>query len=87
MPQESVEKISAESLIIKYWIKLPMIIFVNLASMASTISMLLLKMIGCVLTDAKESSDYLWLLLFVPCLVCTGNRTLVYVNYGIKYYK
>ena len=45
-----------------------------------------MKVIGCILKDAEESSDYWWLLLFIPGLAYTGSRTMVYVNYGIKYY-
>lgn len=41
---------------------------------------------GCVLKDAEHWTDYLWLLLFVPLLAGTASLTLVYVNYGIKYY-
>ena len=86
LPRESVEQVSPQSLRLKYWLKLPLLIFVTAAAMTSSISELFMKVIGCILKDAEESSDYLWLLLFIPGLAYTGSRTMVYVNYGIKYY-
>ena len=86
MPKDSVERISPESLRLKLWNKVPMLIFVNLAAMTSSMSEMFMKILGCILKDAEKGTDYLWLILFVPCLIYTGSRTLVYVNYGIKYY-
>ena len=60
--------------------------FTMLPAMISSISELLMKIIGCILIEAEDWSEYLWLLVFVPLLALTGVRTLVYVNYGIKYY-
>lgn len=45
-----------------------------------------MKVIGCILKDAINWADYLWELPFLLGLIYTGLRTLVYVNYGIKYY-
>ena len=86
LPRESVEQVSPQSLALKFWLKLPLLIFVTAAAMTSSISELFMKVIGCILKDAEESSDYWWLLLFIPGLAYTGSRTMVYVNYGIKYY-
>lgn len=55
--------------------------------MISSISELMMKLVGCILKDAEKPIDYLWLLLFLPILIGTATRTLVYVNYGIKYYE
>ena len=54
--------------------------------MVSSISELFVKIVGCIVKDAELWSDYLWLLLFVPLLISTATITLIYVNYGIKYY-
>jgi len=62
------------------------LVFVNLAAMSSSISEMFIKIVGCVLKDAETWVDYLWLIPFVMLLAFTGIRTLVYVNYGIKYY-
>ena len=86
LPKESVEQVSPQSLRLKNWLKLPLLVFVTAAAMTSSISELFMKVIGCILKDAEEPSDYLWLLLFIPGLAYTGSRTMVYVNYGIKYY-
>ena len=67
-------------------IKVPLLVFVTAAAMTSSISELMMKLVGCILKDAEEPLDYLWLLLFLPILIYTATRTLVYVNYGIKYY-
>ena len=63
-----------------------MVLFALLAAMTSSLSFLNMKLIGCILKDAREQSDYAWLLIFIPCLAFTASRTLVYVNYGIKYF-
>ena len=78
--------VSPKSLRLKYWLKAPMMVFVTLAAMTSSLSEFFMKLVGCILKDAEEWSDYAWLLLFVPCLAYSATRTLVYVNYGIKYY-
>lgn len=63
-----------------------MLVFVTSAAMTSSISELMMKLVGCTIKDAEEPMDYLWLLVFVPILIYTASRTLVYVNFGIKYY-
>lgn len=63
-----------------------MLVFVNLAAMTSSMSELFMKILGCILKDAETPYDYLWLLVFIPCLIYCATRTLIYVNYGIKYY-
>ena len=45
-----------------------------------------MKCIGCTLKEAEVWTDYLWLIVFLPPVVFTAQRTLVYINYGIKYY-
>ena len=67
-------------------IKVPLLVFVTSAAMTSSISELMMKLVGCTIKDAEEPMDYLWLLVFVPILIYTASRTLVYVNFGIKYY-
>jgi hypothetical protein len=86
LPKDSVMKFSPESTMLKVWIKLPLLVFVNLAAMSSSMSEMFMKIVGCILKDAETSLDYLWLIPFVALLAFTGVRTLVYVNYGIKYY-
>mmetsp|Transcript_12351 Transcript_12351/g.15751 ORF Transcript_12351/g.15751 Transcript_12351/m.15751 type:complete len:188 (-) Transcript_12351:83-646(-) len=83
---EDVEKISPESLFLKRWLKVPLLIFTTLPAMLSSISELLMKIIGLIIKDGQGASDYFWLLLFVPLLILSGVRTVVYINYGIKYY-
>ena len=86
LPIESVRQVSPESLDLKKYIKVPLLIFATLPAMISSISELLMKIVGCVIKDAEEWSDWWWLLLFVPLLAATGILTLIYINYGIKYY-
>ena len=86
LPYDSIKMVSPKSLRLKVWLKAPLLIFTTLAAMVSSISELFMKVIGCILKDATSYYDYLWLLLFVPLIAYTGSRTLVYVNYGIKYY-
>lgn len=66
---------------------MPLFVFVTAAAMLSSVSELMMKLIGCILKDARESVDYLWLPVFVCVLIFTATRTLVYVNFGIKYYE
>ena len=54
--------------------------------MVSSLSELFVKIVGAIIIHAEEWSDLLWLLLFVPMLVTTATVTMIYVNYGIKYY-
>ena len=70
----------------KRFIKVPLLIFAMLPAMISSISELLMKIIGCIIKDAKEWSDWWWLCLVGPLIALTGTKTLVYINYGIKYY-
>ena len=86
LPKESVMRISPESLTLKTWVKLPMVIFATLAAMTSSISELCMKVVGCIFFEAEVWTDYLWLIPFLLILVLTAMRTLIYVNYGIKYY-
>jgi len=86
LPMESIKRVSPNSVDLKIWLKAPMLIFVSCAAMTSSLSELLMKVLGCILKDAEEPTDYLWLLFFIPCLLYTASRTLIYVNYGIKYY-
>ena len=87
LPKEVVLKISPNSLQIKKWLKVPLIMFAVLPAMVSSINELLMKIIGCILMDTDDyTNNYLWLLLFIPLLIFTAIRTLVYINYGIKYY-
>ena len=86
LPKASVLEISPDSQALKTVIKIPLLVFVTAAAMTSSISELMMKLVGCILKDAEEPMDYLWLLLFLPILIYTATRTLVYVNYGIKYY-
>ena len=86
LPKSSVEEISPDSLKLKAIIKVPLLVFVTSAAMISSISELMMKLVGCILKDAEKPLDYLWLLVFLPVLIFTATRTLVYVNYGIKYY-
>ena len=86
LPRSSVEEISPDSLKLKAIIKVPLLVFVTPAAMISSISELMMKLVGCILKDAEKPLDYLWLLVFLPVLIFTATRTLVYVNYGIKYY-
>ncbi len=87
MPKSSLEIVSPKSMSLKFWLKAPMLVFVNLAAMTSSISELFSKVAGCIIKDSESSSDYWWLLMCVPVLVFTATRTLVYVNFGIKYYE
>lgn len=87
MPKSTLKIVSPKSKSLKLWLKAPMLIFVNLAAMTSSISELFMKVAGCILKDAESWSDYLWLFLFAPILAYTATRTLVYVNFGIKYYE
>ena len=63
-----------------------MILYVTTAAMVSSLSELFMKIVGAIITSAEEWTDLLWLLVFLPCLVTTATVTLIYVNYGIKYY-
>ena len=63
-----------------------MILYVTTAAMVSSLSELFMKIVGAILKDAEEWSDYLYLLIFLPMLVTTATITMIYVNYGIKYY-
>ena len=84
---EAVQEVSPQSMTAKKYLKVPLLMFAILAAMVSSISELLMKVVGCILiADAEHWTDYLWLLLFLPLLILTATRTLVYVNYGIKYY-
>lgn len=87
LPRDSVREVSPDSLGLKTVLKVPMLIFATAAAMISSISELMMKLVGCILKDAEKPVDYLWLLLFLPILIGTATRTLVYVNYGIKYYE
>ena len=78
--------VSPNSMNLKIWLKAPLLVFVTLAAMTSSISELFMKVIGCILKDAVNYTDYLWLLVFLPLIAYSATRTLVYVNYGIKYY-
>ena len=78
--------LSPDSLRLKLLVKMPMLVFANVAAMMSSMSEMFMKIIGCILKDAQEWTDYAYLIIFVPCLAFTGARTLVYINYGIKYY-
>lgn len=64
-----------------------MLVFVNLAAMTSSVSELFMKVLACLVKESDSWYDYLWLLIVCPVLIYTGSRTLVYVNYGIKYYE
>ena len=86
LPPESVALVSPRSQGLKKWLKVPMLVFAMLPAMVSSLSELFMKVAGVVLIKAQKPTDYLWLLVFVPLLVLTAQRTLVYVNYGIKYY-
>jgi len=86
LPKEAVSEISPNSMQLKTWLKMPLLLFTVLSAMVSSISELLMKIIGCVLMDTDNYTGYFWLLLFLPLLIFTATRTLVYVNYGIKYY-
>ena len=86
LPKDSVKMVSPRSLWLKVWVKMPMILYVTTAAMVSSISELFVKVCGCIVKDAELWTDYLWLLLFVPLLISTATITLIYVNYGIKYY-
>ena len=87
MPKDSLEIVSPQSKSLKLWLKAPMLFFVNMAAMVSSMSELFMKVGGCILKDAESWEDYLWLILFIPILAYTATRTLVYVNFGIKYYE
>ena len=63
-----------------------MILYVTTAAMVSSLSELFMKIVGAIITSAEEWTDLLWLLIFLPMLVTTATVTLIYVNYGIKYY-
>ena len=86
LPKDSVKMVSARSLWLKIWVKLPMILYVTTAAMVSSLSELFVKIVGAIIIHAEEWSDLLWLLLFGPMLVTTATVTMIYVNYGIKYY-
>ena len=86
LPRESVKRISPRSLMLKTWNKLPLLIFTNLAAMSSSMSEMWMKIMGCILKDADNWFDYLWVIPATACLIYTALRTLVYVNYGIKYF-
>ena len=63
-----------------------MILYVTTAAMVSSLSELFMKIVGAIISSAEEWTDLLWLLIFLPMLVTTATVTLIYVNYGIKYY-
>lgn len=86
LTKEAVQQISPQSMRTKKWLKVPLLIFATLPAMVSSISELLMKILGCILMEAEGASDYAWIALFFPLLILTGARTLVYINYGIKYY-
>ena len=84
---KDVQMISPKSIKAWKWCKVPLMTFSFLSAMVSSLSELSMKVIGVVLTaDADHWTDYLWLILFIPMLVATALLTLVYINYGIKYY-
>ena len=84
---KDVQMISPKSIKAWKWLKVPLMAFSFLSAMISSLSELSMKVIGVVLTaDADHWTDYLWLILFIPMLVATALLTLVYINYGIKYY-
>ena len=79
--------ISPRSLFAWKWLKVPLIAFSFLSAMISSLSELSMKVMGVIMTaDADRWTEYLWLILFIPMLVFTAILTLVYINYGIKYY-
>ena len=87
LSREAVQMISPKSLFAWKWLKVPLMAFSFLSAMISSLSELSMKVIGVVMTaDADHWTDYLWLILFIPMLVFTAILTLVYINYGIKYY-
>lgn len=86
LPKQSVKMVSPRSTRLKIWVKLPMILYVTTAAMVSSLSELFVKIVGAIIIDAEEFTDLFWLLVFVPMLVTTATVTMIYVNYGIKYY-
>ena len=52
LPKESVRQISPDSLSLKRFMKVPLLIFVSAAAMISSISELMMKIVGCILKDA-----------------------------------
>ena len=86
LPPDSVALVSPRTQGLKKWLMVPMLVFAMLPAMVSSLSELFMKVAGVVLIRAQKPTDYLWLLVFVPLLVLTAQRTIVYVNYGIKYY-
>ena len=54
MPKDSVERISPESLRLKLWNKVPMLIFVNLAAMTSSMSEMFMSSLS--IADSKIPS-------------------------------
>jgi len=53
LPKEFLMTVSPESQMLKTWMKLPLLVFVNLAAMSASMSEMFLKMVGCVLKDAE----------------------------------
>ena len=86
LPKDSVKMISPDSLMLKTYNKFPLLIFTNLAAITSSMSEMSMKIMGCILKDAHDWVDYVWVIPATACLIYTALRTLVYVNYGIKYY-
>ena len=87
LPKDLVEEISPQSLPLKRWLKLPMILSVLMAACLSSLSELWMKAVGLVLLYSGDDwRNYLWILLFIALVVLTAYLTIIYVNYGIKYY-
>ena len=63
LPRSSVLQISPDSQKLKTVIKIPLLVFVTAAAMTSSISELMMKLVGCILKDAQKPLDYLWLLV------------------------
>lgn len=53
LPMESIKRVSPNSVDLKIWLKAPMLIFVSCAAMTSSLSELLMKVLGCILKDAE----------------------------------
>lgn len=79
LPKESVQLVSPDSMTLKKWLKVPLLIFAILPAMVSSISELISKVMGIILMEATSGLDYLWLLLFVPIVAFTAYKTLIYI--------
>ena len=86
LPVNLVKEVSPDSLDLKKYVKVPLLLFVIGASMLASISDLQLKLIGAIVEEANKATDYLCLMPLLVGVAYSASQTLVFVNQAMKYY-